>query len=306
MNKIEVNGLTFSYEKRASSGRINVLSDLSFTAAEGERIGLIGANGAGKSTLLKLMVGLLTDYEGDMRIGGVSVEKDSLADIRRRMGYVFQDSESQLFMSTVYEDVAFAPRNYGLSEEETRERTMRALESVHMEQMKDRHIYRLSGGEKKRASIASILSMEPEVILMDEPSAALECILTIAEVSKKYDITADTLRYYERIGLIPAVPRKPNGIRDYDQASCQWVELMKCMRKAGVQIEALIEYVALFRQGDETMDARKTILIEQRKRLVRKMQDIQETLERLDYKIEMYEQGKMTSDYQLHIKDCQK
>ena len=78
------------------------------------------------------------------------------------------------------------------------------------------------------------------------------------------------------------------------------------MRKAGVQIEALIEYVALFRQGDETMDARKTILIEQRKRLVRKMQDIQETLERLDYKIEMYEQGKMTSDYQLHIKDCQK
>lgn len=83
-----------------------MLSDLSFTAAEGERIGLIGANGAGKSTLLKLMVGLLTDYEGDMRIGGVSVEKDSLADIRRRMGYVFQDSESQLFMSTVYEDVA--------------------------------------------------------------------------------------------------------------------------------------------------------------------------------------------------------
>ena len=81
---------------------------------------------------------------------------------------------------------------------------------------------------------------------------------------------------------------------------------MKCMRKAGVQIEALIEYVALFRQGDETMDARKTILIEQRKRLVRKMQDMQETLERLDYKIEMYEQGKMTSDYQLHIKDCQK
>ena len=81
---------------------------------------------------------------------------------------------------------------------------------------------------------------------------------------------------------------------------------MKCMRKAGVQIEPLIEYVALFRQGDETMDARKTILIEQRKRLVQKMQDMQETLERLDYKIEMYEQGKMTSDYQLHIKDCQK
>lgn len=126
-----------------------------------------------------------------------------------------------------------------------------------------------------------------------------ESILTIAEVSKKYDITADTLRYYERIGLIPAVPRKPNGIRDYDQASCQWVELMKCMRKAGVQIEALNEYVELFRRGDETIDARKTILMEQRKRLVRKMQDMQETLERLDYKIEMYERGKMSAEYQM-------
>ena len=148
MNKIEVNGLTFSYEKRASSSRKNVLTGLNFTAEDGESIGLIGANGAGKSTLLKLMVGLLTDYEGELRIGGIRAEKASLADIRKKTGYVFQDSDSQLFMSTVYEDVAFAPRNYGLSEEETRERTLRALESVHMEQMKDRHIYRLSGGEK--------------------------------------------------------------------------------------------------------------------------------------------------------------
>jgi len=174
MNKIEVNGITFSYEKRGSSSRKNVLSGLNFTAEDGESIGLIGANGAGKSTLLKLMVGLLTDYEGELRIDGIRAEKASLADIRKKTGYVFQDSDSQLFMSTVYEDVAFAPRNYGLSEEETRERTLRALENVHMEQMKDRHIYRLSGGEKKRASIASILSMEPEVILMDEPSAALD------------------------------------------------------------------------------------------------------------------------------------
>ena len=74
--------------------------------------------------------------------------------------------------------------------------------------------------------------------------------MTIAEVSRKYDITADTLRYYERIGLIPNVPRNKSGIRDYDEESCRWIELMKCMRKAGVQIEALIEYVALFQKGD--------------------------------------------------------
>ena len=79
--------------------------------------------------------------------------------------------------------------------------------------------------------------------------------MTIAEVSKKYDISADTLRYYERIGLLPPVPRNKSGIRDYDEASCGWIELMKCMRAAGVQIEALIEYVALFQQGDSTINA---------------------------------------------------
>ena len=81
--------------------------------------------------------------------------------------------------------------------------------------------------------------------------------MTIAEVSRKYEISADTLRYYERIGLVPPVPRSKSGIRDYDEASCGWVELMKCMRAAGVQIEALIEYVNLFQQGDGTIDARK-------------------------------------------------
>ena len=80
--------------------------------------------------------------------------------------------------------------------------------------------------------------------------------MTIAEVSRKYEISADTLRYYERIGLIPPVPRTKSGLRDYDEESCGWVELMKCMRAAGVQIEALIEYVALFQQGVDTIDAR--------------------------------------------------
>lgn len=88
--------------------------------------------------------------------------------------------------------------------------------------------------------------------------------MTIAEVSKKYGLSADTLRYYERIGLIPPVPRTPSGVRDYDEASCRWVELMKCMRAAGVQIEALINYVALVQQGEGTLRARKDLLVEQR------------------------------------------
>lgn len=130
--------------------------------------------------------------------------------------------------------------------------------------------------------------------------------MTIAEVSRKYGMTPDTLRYYERIGLIPPVPRSKSGIRDYDEESCGWIELMKCMRGAGVQIEALIEYVALFRQGDETIDARKQLLLEQREQLVARMAEMQRSLERLDQKIERYEQVLMTAEQELRRKRAEK
>ncbi|WP_434310213.1 MerR family transcriptional regulator [Hominifimenecus sp. rT4P-3] len=123
--------------------------------------------------------------------------------------------------------------------------------------------------------------------------------MTIAEVSKKYEMTPDTLRYYERIGLIPPVPRTKSGIRDYDEESCRWIEMMKCMRKSGVQIEALIEYVALFDQGDSTADARKAILIEQRNQLMKRMEDMQASLDRLNHKIQHYEQGVIVAERDL-------
>ncbi len=113
--------------------------------------------------------------------------------------------------------------------------------------------------------------------------------MNISEVSKIYGISADTLRYYERVGLIPHVPRKPNGIRDYDQASCGWVEFIRCMRSAGLPIEALIEYVTLYQKGEATWEARKQILIEQRDRLKEHLEKIQTTLARLNYKIEHYD-----------------
>jgi len=114
--------------------------------------------------------------------------------------------------------------------------------------------------------------------------------MMIAEISKKYDLSQDTLRYYERIGLIPSVNRSKSGIRDYTEEDCRWVEFIKCMRGAGLPIEVLIEYVGLFQQGDATIEARKELLIEQRKQLIARMEDMQKTLERLDYKIEVYEQ----------------
>ena len=130
--------------------------------------------------------------------------------------------------------------------------------------------------------------------------------MTIAKVSKKHELSADTLRYYERIGLVPPVPRNKSGIRDYDTESCQWVELMKCMRSAGVQIEALIEYVALFQQGDETIGARKALRIEQRDQLVERMAEMQRSLDRLNDKIERYDQGLMTKEHLLrHLQSQQ-
>ena len=123
--------------------------------------------------------------------------------------------------------------------------------------------------------------------------------MTIAEVSRKYDISADTLRYYERIGLIPPVPRTRGGLRDYGEESCGWIQLMKCMRAAGVQIEALIDYVDLFQQGDATLDARKALLVEQRDQLVSRMAEMQASLDLLNQKIDRYEQGMMTAEQQL-------
>lgn len=118
--------------------------------------------------------------------------------------------------------------------------------------------------------------------------------MTIAEVSKKYDISQDTLRYYERIGLIPGVNRTANGNRDYTEESCKWIELAKCMRSAGVPIEALIEYCALTQQGDSTIKARKELLLEERRKLLEKMEDMQQTLDRLNYKIGRYEKAEVT------------
>ncbi len=169
MSVIKAEHLTFSYD-----GAEEVLSDVSFALEPEETVGLIGANGVGKSTLLKILVGLLPGYRGTVEVGGLTVDKKHIRQIRELAGYVFQDSDSQLFLSTVYEDVAFGPRNYGYAEAEVDRRVMDALRQVHMEGLRDRQIYRMSGGQKKLASIATILSMEPQIILLDEPSGALD------------------------------------------------------------------------------------------------------------------------------------
>lgn len=166
---IEFRHVDFSYEKDRP-----VLRDLSFCIEKGESVGLIGANGAGKSTVMKLLLGLIAPTEGSVLVDGIRVEKKSLPEIRRKLGFVLQNSDNQMFMPTVYEDMIFAPLNYGLSREEAERRVDTALERLGMQELKHRHNHRISGGEKRMAAIATILAMEPEAVLMDEPSSALD------------------------------------------------------------------------------------------------------------------------------------
>ena len=118
--------------------------------------------------------------------------------------------------------------------------------------------------------------------------------MTIAEVSKKYDISADTLRYYERVWMIPPVTRTASGIRDYQDSDLGWVGLAKCMRSAGLPVEAMIEYVRLYQEGDSTIPARLQLLLEQRQSLLEQKKKIDETLDRLNYKISIYEDAVKT------------
>ena len=123
--------------------------------------------------------------------------------------------------------------------------------------------------------------------------------MLIAEVAKIYDLSVNTLRYYERIGLLPQITRTPSGIRNYSESECKWVEFIKCMRNSGLSIEVLTKYVLLFQAGNQTIPARKILLIEQRKKLVEKVSELQATINRLDIKITSYDTAVSKPETQL-------
>ncbi len=174
MNVLDISQLSFAYGDERRTQAHQVLSHVSFVVHEGENVGLVGANGVGKSTLLKIICGLLPLQRGNVKVAGLDLCKSNLKEIRRQMGYVFQDSDSQLFMNTIYEDVSFAPRNYGYSREETEEMAMEALRKVGLDDRCDKQNYKLSGGEKKLASIATVLAMPCKLMLLDEPTVGLD------------------------------------------------------------------------------------------------------------------------------------
>ncbi len=175
MNLVEAKQLAFSYPPPFRGGNNKpVFHDLTFSMEPGEKIGLIGCNGVGKSTLLKLLVGLLPVSGDRLRVCELSLEPKNYQAIRMRVGYAFQDADSQLFLPTVGEDVGLGLQQSGLSAETIQKRVLDVLTQLHLEMQKDTMVYRLSGGQKRLAAIAGLLVTKPQLLLLDEPSNALD------------------------------------------------------------------------------------------------------------------------------------
>lgn len=168
-HKIELSQVSYTYPDGNRA-----IDEISFLIGHGEAIGIVGANGAGKSTLLSILTGIVFPQQGVVRIGDIPVTKKTLNEIRRSIGMTFQDPDDQLFMTTVYDDVAFGPRNLMLDESEVKKRVDEALTEVGMQNIANRPSYRLSGGEKRLVSIATTTAMKPDILIMDEPSASLD------------------------------------------------------------------------------------------------------------------------------------
>lgn len=166
---VEVKDLHYRYAEGTSA-----LNGVSFRITHGESVAVVGANGAGKSTLLMHLNGYLTPQKGQIRIGDIPLTKGTVTHIRRTVGMVFQDPDDQLFMPTVEEDVAFGPLNLGLPPEEVTKRVEQALIQVDALHLRKRPSHRLSGGEKRRVAIASVLAMEPAILVLDEPGTGLD------------------------------------------------------------------------------------------------------------------------------------
>ncbi len=166
---LEIEKLNYAYPDGHQAIR-----DVNLKIKEGESIALVGANGAGKSSLFKLIIGISDIKEGSIKVEDLPVEKKTLKDIRRKVGMVFQNPDDQLFMTKVYDDIAFGPRNELLTEEEVEVRVVNALEQLGITHLRDRMPHRLSGGEKRVIAIASVLAMNPRVILFDEPTSFLD------------------------------------------------------------------------------------------------------------------------------------
>ncbi|WKY45644.1 ABC transporter ATP-binding protein [Eubacteriaceae bacterium ES2] len=166
---LEISDLSYAYPDGHQA-----IDNINLDLKAGESVALVGANGAGKSSFFRLIIGIAAASSGSIKIDDLNVEKKNLKTVRERVGMVFQNPDDQLFMTKVYDDVAFGPRNQLLSESEVDEKVIAALQQLDIMHLKDRMPHRLSGGEKRMIAIATVLCMNPELILFDEPSSFLD------------------------------------------------------------------------------------------------------------------------------------
>jgi cobalt/nickel transport system ATP-binding protein len=171
--------------------KTKAIDNITFTVSEGENIALIGENGAGKTTLMLAIVGILELANGTIKIDGIQLGKKTVNEIRKRVGFVFQNPDDQLFMPLIYDDVAFGCRNFGMPEDEIKLRVDETLKQLNINHLGSRSSLRLSGGEKRMAAIATVLAMEPSVLMLDEPTAFLDpkAKRTLIEILKKLNHT---------------------------------------------------------------------------------------------------------------------
>ena len=166
---LEIKNLNYSYPDGKEA-----LKDINIKIDNNETIAIVGANGAGKSTLIKTIVGIFLTDQGEIIVDEEKVTKKTLNSIRKKVGVVFQNPDDQLFMNKVYDDIAFGPRNYNFTEEEVREKVERVMKNLDIEELSERSPNNLSGGEKRKVAIATVLSIEPSIILFDEPTSFLD------------------------------------------------------------------------------------------------------------------------------------
>lgn len=224
---IHLKNIGFRYNSR------HIFTGLDFTVSPGDRIGLIGPNGSGKTTLAQIIMGLLTPDVGEIELfGKVRKTESDFAEVRGRIGFLFQDPEDQLFCPTVLEDVAFGPLNLGKSQEEARAIVSETLATLNLEGFEERITYQLSGGEKRLVSLATVLAMGPEVLILDEPTNGLDeatterivqrltdSNLTFVLISHDRDVVERTTDILMTIRDGQIVPVKEEGEHDHHQPS---------------------------------------------------------------------------------------
>ncbi|MCC5628478.1 energy-coupling factor ABC transporter ATP-binding protein [Nostoc sphaeroides CHAB 2801] len=166
---VEVENLAYAYSRQEP-----VLQEISFTLNPGDRVALMGATGSGKSTLLENLIGLKQPQAGKITINGIPVEPKTLPQVRRQIGFSFQDANDQLFMPTILEDITFGPRNYGMSQAKASDRGRQLLADFGLESYANRSAHELSGGQRRLAALASILALDPTILILDEPTNGLD------------------------------------------------------------------------------------------------------------------------------------